>query len=335
MPAPIDEFSSQVGDFDRDDLAGLARPLVIRGACNDWPLVRAGRESDSAFAHQLSSLDNGSAVDTLLMPPQEAGVIGYNAHLDGFNYRHFRVSVTEVLQRLAAYSRHPGVTPGVALQSALIPDCLPAFQQAHPMPLLASGILPRLWIGNQVTTPTHFDASHNLAVVVCGRRRFTLFAPEQVGNLYIGPLDFAPTGAAISMARLDQADDPRFPRLRVALEHSLTAELVPGDALYIPPLWWHHVASVQPLNALVNYWWKEPTTDGRIAESGMGALTHALLAFKSLAPTERAAWKTLLDHYVFNHEDPAAHIPVERRGVLGPLTPELVEQARHKIRQFL
>lgn len=79
-----------------------------------------------------------------------------------------------------------------------------------------------------------------------------------MGNLYIGPLDFAPTGGAISMTRLDRPDDPRFPRLHHALEHSLTAELQPGDAIYIPPLWWHHVESLQTLNALVNYWWKGP-----------------------------------------------------------------------------
>ncbi|HYM86469.1 MAG TPA: hypothetical protein VET30_06990 [Pseudoxanthomonas sp.] len=37
----------------------------------------------------------------------------------------------------------------------------------------------------------------------------------------------------------------------------------------------------------------------------------------------------------FDDEDPAAHIPVERRGLLGTLTPEQVEQMKQKIRQFL
>ena len=121
---------------------------------------------------------------------------------------------------------------------------------------LDPAIQPRLWIGNRVTTPAHFDEFHNVACVVCGSRRFTLFPPAQVRNLYIGPLDFAPTGAAISMARLDRPDDPRFPLLRMALAEAQVAELQPGDAIYIPPLWWHHVASLGRLNALVNYWWK-------------------------------------------------------------------------------
>lgn len=335
MPAAIEEYRAAVHSFAPHELVGRDQPLVIRGACSDWPLVQAARKSDTAFATQLAALDNGTPVDTLLMAPEEQGIIGYNAQMDGFNYRHFRVSVTEALQRLATYSRYEGDMPGIALQSALIRECLPGFLQDHAMPLLDPSVEPRLWVGNRVTTPTHFDASHNLAVVVCGRRRFTLFAPEQVGNLYIGPLDFAPTGAAISMARLDRPDDPRFPRLHRALEHSLTAELQPGDAIYLPPLWWHHVESLQALNALVNYWWKAATPEGRIPDSGLGSLMHAILALKSLSPGERAAWKVLLDHYVFNDEDPAAHIPAERRGMLGTLTPEQVEQMKQKIRQFL
>lgn len=335
MPDSVEEFRVNGPGFSHQELAARDRPLVMRGACSDWPLVRAARESDTAFAVQLSALDNGTPVDTLLMAPEEGGLIGYNAEMDGFNYRHFRVTVTEVLQRLAAYSRQPGAVPGVALQSAPVPDCLPGFTQQHPLPFLAPDIQPRLWIGNRVTTPAHFDAFHNIAVVACGARRFTLFPPGQVGNLYIGPLDFAPTGAAIGMARLDRPDDPRFPRLREALDHALTAELQAGDAIYLPPLWWHHVESLRSLNALVNYWWKATTSDGRIADSGLGALTHAMLTLKPLPPAERAAWKALFDHYVFNEDDPATHIPAAHRGLQGPMTPELVEQAKQKIRRLL
>jgi hypothetical protein len=334
MPAAIDEFLASDHAFGHADIAHRDRPLVIRGLCSEWPVVVAARESDTAFATRLAGYDNGADVDTLLMAPEEKGVIGYNVDMDGFNYRHFRVPVTDALQRLAGYSRHEGA-PGVALQSALIQACMPGFLQDHPLPVLAAHIQPRLWIGNRVTTPAHFDAFHNLAVVVCGRRRFTLFAPDQVRNLYIGPLDFAPTGAAISIARLDQADDPRFPRLRQALEHSLVSDLEPGDAIYMPPLWWHHVASLESLNALVNYWWKPATADGLIPDSGLGAMMHAVLSLKSLPLEERLAWKALFDHYVFSQEDCAAHIPPARRGVLGKLTPEVIAKAKEGIRKFL
>ena len=131
---------------------------------------------------------------------------------------------------------HLDVYKRQALQSAQVAECMPGFVEGHPMPCLPATVQPRLWVGNRVTTPAHFDASRNLAVVVCGRRRFTLFPTEQVANLYIGPLDFAPTGAAITLARPDKPDFERHPRLREALANALVAELEPGDALYMPPL---------------------------------------------------------------------------------------------------
>jgi hypothetical protein len=262
-------------------------------------------------------------------------VVGYNAALDGFNYRHFKVGVTDALQRLAAYSRMQGPVPGLALQSALVSECLPGFLATHPMPCLPASVQPRLWAGNRVVTPAHFDASHNIAVVACGRRRFTLFPTDQVANLYIGPLDFAPTGAAITLARPDKPDFDHYPRLREALANALIAELEPGDALYMPPLWWHQVESLEPLNALVNYWWMPAQLEGRPTAPALGALLHARLAFAALPPAERQAWRTLFDHYVFGEGDPAAHIPEARRGALGELGPEALAALKERIRSGL
>ena len=83
------------------DAVAAARPLVLRGLCRDWPLVQAARRSHGDFAQALAALDNGSPVDVLHMPPDAEGVVGYNPEIDGFNYRHFKVGVTEALQRLA------------------------------------------------------------------------------------------------------------------------------------------------------------------------------------------------------------------------------------------
>ncbi|UNK48500.1 cupin-like domain-containing protein [Lysobacter sp. S4-A87] len=327
MPTAIEEILPSAEPFTADRLVDGGRPVVLRGLCRHWPLVALAKQSDTAFAQALLGYDNGTPVDVLVMPPEEGGIVGYNAQLDSFNYKRFRVTLTQVLQRLASYSRLED-TPGVAMQSALIADSLPGLLDEHALPLLDAAVRPRLWMGNRVTTPAHFDSSHNLAVVVCGRRRFTLFPPEQVRNLYVGPLDFAPTAAAISLPRLQDHADPRYPRLREAIEHAQVAELEPGDAIYIPPVWWHHVESLEQLNALVNYWWRPEAYPGHVAEPGLDALAHCILAFKSLPDAERAAWKALLDHYVFGDESPAAHIPEARRGILGPLTPEVVAKLR-------
>ena len=98
--------------------------------------------------------------------------------------------------------------------------------------------------------------------------------------------------------------------------------LGPGDAIYIPPLWWHHVASQQPVNLLVNYWW-QPTG----VPSGIDALLQARLAFGAFPLVQRRAWQALLAHWVFEtDEGTVAHIPPAWRGVHGPLTPALREQ---------
>ncbi|MGB3461778.1 MAG: cupin-like domain-containing protein [Rhodanobacter lindaniclasticus] len=334
MPGVIEEYRGAEQALELAGLVDRARPLVIRGLCRDWPMVAWSRQSDTAFAQGLAKLDNGSEVDALLMPAGEGGVIGYNADVDGFNYAHHRVSITRGLQRLAACSRQDN-PPGLAMQSALIADCLPGLLDDHAIPFIGKAIQPRIWIGNKVTTPAHFDEYHNIACVVCGVRRFTLFAPEQVRNLYIGPLDFAPTGAAIGMARLDRPDDPRFPRLKDALAEAQVAELHPGDAIYIPPMWWHHVESLEQINALVNYWWKPVPAGAEAPATALGCLMHCILVFRALPPAERAAWKDMLDHYVFGDENPAAHIPAGRRGILGALTPEQRAEFRETIRRYL
>lgn len=336
MSKTIEEYANgQPTDprsFSLDDALAAARPLVIRGLCQHWPAVQQAQHALTDFAQMLASMDNGNPVDVLHMAPEMEGVVGYNDSIDGFNYSHFKVSVTKVLARLATYSRLQEASPGLAMQSAPIADCLPGFLHTHPMPLLPETVKPRLWIGNRVTTPAHFDAFHNLAIAVCGKRRFTLFPIEQVGNLYVGPLDFAPTGAAITMARPERPDFERFPRLREALKHSMVAELGPGDAMYIPPLWWHQVESLEPLNALVNYWWSPALPDGHPPPSGMDALLYTRLAFGHLPAAEKRAWQTLFEHFVFGDEDPAAHIPEASRGVLGVLDAQALVKLRERIR---
>jgi hypothetical protein len=147
-----------------------------------------------------------------------------------------------------------------------------------------------------------------------------------VANLYIGPLDFAPTGAPISMVSLSEPDFERFPRFRDALAAGQVAELGPGDAIFIPTLWWHHVESLMAFNVLVNYWWRASGMPKVGAPSALDCMLHCLLKFRDLPPTHRAAWGALFQHYVFNEADPAEHIPAHRRGVLGTLTEEQAER---------
>jgi hypothetical protein len=285
----------------RRDVASRYEPAVLRDVVAHWPAVRIARESPPAFCRYLAERDSGAAVDALRMPPRARGRIFYNERLDGFNYTRERLTITEVIDRIAKYSAM-GSAPSIAAQSALIEECLPGFANDNALALLHPGVKPRIWLGSQVVTPAHFDESSNVACVVAGRRRFTLLPPEQVANLYIGPLDFAPTGTPISLVSFREPDFARFPRFREAQENALVAELGPGDAIYIPPLWWHHVESLEPLNALVNYWWKgAPDAPGQ-APSSFDALHLARRTFGAMAPDQREAWRAMLTHFVFDRE---------------------------------
>lgn len=335
QPAAIEEYGVSASSISLEEITGRDRPLVIRGLVDDWPIVKLAKQSDTAFAKYLAAQDNDTPIDVLVVPPEAEGFVGYNADMTGFNYERYRIPLTLGLRRLARYSRD-GSKAGLAIQSALISACLPGFSREHTLSLLDPSVQPRLWIGNRVTTPAHFDSMYNMACVVCGARRFTLFPPDQLPNLYIGPLDFAPTGTAISMARIDRPEDPRFPRLQQALAAAQVAELQPGDAIYIPPMWWHNVDSLCQLNALVNYWWPPVVGEGYVVGHELAALYHAILAYRALPPAQRTAWHNLLNHYVFAEDAPLPHVPAHRRGVLDrPLSADQMVRLKELARRHL
>ena len=92
-------------------------------------------------------------------------------------------------------------------------------------------------------------------------------------------------GQPASMVELGDPDLDRFPRFGEALKHALAAELEPGDAIYIPALWWHGVTATGPLNVLVNYWWNDTPAD---AGSPMVAIAQALLSISCLGDPRRS-----------------------------------------------
>src|SRR5262245_61462176 len=210
---PIREFSSPDDDVVRRDVFTSGQPAVLRGFVRRWPIVEAGANSPTAVLESLHRFDNGTPVDAIMTPPEVEGRVFYNDAMTGFNFVRNRLPVSAIAEQVMRYSAFPRA-PAVAAQSALIRDCLPGFSTENGLTVLDDSVLPRIWLGNSITTPTHLDEWHNIGCVAAGRRRFTLFPPEQVTHLYIGPLDFAPTGAPMSLVRLHAPDFERFPKFR-------------------------------------------------------------------------------------------------------------------------
>ena len=314
-----------------DEILPRNEPAILRGLVAGWPAVVRGRESALAIAQYLATLDNGTPVTALMTPPEQEGRIFYDASMAGFNFLRTERSVSQVLEQVLRYAQFERA-PAVAVQSAQIAACLPGFTNDNVLPLLDATVAPRLWFGTAITTPAHFDESHNIACCVAGRRRFTLLPPEQIANLYVGPLDHAPAGTPLSLVDFAHPDFERFPRFREALAQARVAELDPGDAIYIPPLWWHHVDSLARVNMLVNYWWIRTAPGHARPPFALDALMHTVGALRGLPAAQREAWRVIFEHYVFDAgRDVAGHIPPERRSVLGPMT----EEQHAKLRQFL
>ena len=172
-----------------------ARPAVLRGLVKDWPAVAAGRSSAAAVVEYLRRFDNGGLVDAIMTPPEVQGRVFYNEAMSGFNFVRNRLPIAAVAEQALRYGAFARA-PAVAAQSALMRDCLPGFAAENPLGVLDSGVLPRIWLGTAITTPTHLDEWNNIGCVVCGRRRFTLFPPEQIGNLYVAGCGIFPTESA-------------------------------------------------------------------------------------------------------------------------------------------
>jgi len=318
---PTVEYTHVSAEIFENEIVPQNRPAILRRLVAHWPAVQAGLESPQTLCAYLKRFDQGVPAESLLAEAVSDGKFFYSEDLRGFNFRKSKLSIGAFLDRLLASAAEPSA-PAMYIQSAPIPMHLPRFDEQNVNPLLARSIFPRIWIGNAVTATTHSDLANNIACSIAGRRRFTFFPPQALRNLYIGPLEFSPAGRPVSMVDLDAPDLARYPKFAAALESAEVAELEPGDAVYIPYYWWHHVRSLDSFNMLINYWWN----DGAVADPGVSpyeALMLALLTIRDMPSSQRDVWQAIFDHYVFLRDgDPAAHLPPERRGVLGLLTPQ-------------
>lgn len=318
----------------RDEIVPQGLPVVLRGLVRDWPVVRAGNDSIEGFCDYLRRFDRGHGVDTFYGPPSIGGRVFYKKDLSGLNCRMEQTKLSSALDYLLEH-RDDDPAPTLAIQSVVISRYFPGFEKENA---LAPGLLPettepRIWLGSRATIAAHFDSSENIACCVAGSRRFTLFPPEQVTNLYIGPFELTPAGATISMVDFDEPDYGAYPRFREAEEAAHVADLEPGDALYVPYLWWHHVRSLDRINGLVNYWWAEPQ---RERGDPRNALLHAMMAIRALPPAHRHAWRSIFDHYVFDMDGKAgSHLPESKRGILGDMKPDALKSLRAALARAL
>lgn len=300
--------------------------MVFKGMVREWPIVQAAVAGTGTLIDYLKTRDSGKPPETFRQAPGGDGKYFYGDDQKSFNFARAHVPLRMTLDRLRTLAGQPGAER-IYVQSAPLSDYLPAVKAENPLPGVDAE--PRIWIGNRSTTQIHFDLYDNLACMVAGTKRFVLFPPEQLPNLYMGPFETTVSGVPTAMANLENPDFGAHPRFAEALKAATVAELDPGDVLFVPYMWWHHVVSDDDLNVQINYWWDD-------AARGMGvpiqALFHAMASLRDLPPRQNRAWKTMFDHFVFHRSDPVAeHLPPEVRGFQGELTPEQRAALRKQI----
>ena len=304
-----------------DQLMDDQEAVILKGVAADWPLVRAGLQSPLAAIDQLKACYQGRPVTAYTAEPAVGGRFFYNADFSGLNYAATRVRLDAYLDEIAS---HIDVVDSPAFYiGSTDPDIfLPGLRDGNNLVFNHAMFernppLPSVWIGSRTIATAHYDMSHNLAVCVAGRRRFSLFPPGQVENLYPGPLEPTPGGQVVSMVDFRRPDFELYPRFRDAQAAGEVAELEPGDVLFYPALWWHHVEALESFNILMNFWWN---TTPAFMDTPMNSLLLSLLSLRDRPQAEKDSWRAMFEYYVFGPAEKAgAHLPDHIKGALGPL----------------
>ncbi|MET0289558.1 MAG: cupin-like domain-containing protein [Pseudoxanthomonas sp.] len=302
-------------------------PVVLRGVARDWPLVHAGLQGPLEAMAALRRYDSGRPMQYSYGGPQIGGRPFYDETFTELNTEVRTSTLSVLLEQIAAHL-HDARPPTYYLASLPVDPGLQGFATDHGLDLAAHGmqVQPSIWVGNRTIASCHYDAPNNLACCVVGRRRVTVFPPDQITNLYPGPLAPTPGGQAVSLVDFADPDLVRYPRFADALVNARTAVLEPGDVLFIPSMWWHQVEGLASFNVLVNYWWSSVPAH---MPAPTHALYHALWTIRDRPDCEKQAWRAVFDYYVFGPADQAgAHLPEQARQMLGPIDAPLARQLR-------
>ena len=312
----VREISGLSPDSVPAEILCSAEPLLLKGMLAEWPIVKAAKTSVQAADQYIRQFYKGATVGAFFGAANSGGRVFYNQDMTGFNFERVMIKLDTVLNKIQQHT-YEDQPPAFYVGSTTVETCLPGFRAENDIDFEDIDPLASIWLGNRTRVAAHFDVPDNIACCAVGRRRFTLFPPSEVVNLYPGPLDFTPAGQAISMVDFHQPDYEKYPKFRDAIQNAQVAEMEPGDAIFIPSMWWHHVEALSGLNVLINYWWRPSPA---YMDTPLNVLNHALLSLRDLPEDQRQAWHELFKYYIFDFdEDTVTHIPEDKRGVLSPM----------------
>ena len=177
---------------------------------------------------------------------------------------------------------------------------------------------------------THYDTLDNVLCQIVGSKRVVLFPPSEYNNLYM-------SGSSSAVINLDAPDLVRYPRFIQACKAAQEVVLHPGDMLFFPAMWFHHITTLEegeakgasssatapPYNISVNVFYRH-FEDASAYDTKDLYGNKDILAVTRLRTDLHAATRTLLSQANLHGGDPGEAAP--------PIPSEYAEFA---LRQFL
>jgi jumonji domain-containing protein 7 len=245
---------ARVAALDRERLfaefVATSRPVVITGAARSWPAF--ARWTPESLVAELGDAP-------VRLASSSGGRFEYQSDSRQFDVR--AAPLREAVAQLAAAA--DGAHLYVMQQPLVGPLARLGNDLRFGQWLGDEPAVPHLWYGTRNNiSPLHYDAVNNLYAQLRGEKRFTLYPPTCTAALYPYPVDAK--FCHLSQVDIDAHDPVRFPRFADARAEEVTLE--PGDILYLPAFYWHHVRSLST-SLSVNSWWA-PTFEQCLSEPG-------------------------------------------------------------------
>ena len=211
-----------------DTVLGSGQPVVLSGFAKQWSFfdrctpeylkqVMGERQVDVLSAASDSRSFSQDWSDPVRMPYSELIDVVFNRPPGERCYYHWNADVTEFKADM------------------------PAEVDGRQYDRGATGV----WVGQSGNiTKLHYEWWHGFLAQIKGRKRVVLFPPGESASVYRESLFVFPMPRRISKLPTDclKADRERFPRTFQARRYEAVLEA--GDAVYIPPFWWHEVECV-------------------------------------------------------------------------------------------
>lgn len=306
----------------------MVTPVVLTGCLDAWPLVADLQHAGTPGA-QLDILDGlvgQRKVQFTQIAPQHQGHLGYADDLTTtFEFKSTKRKVafadfSKVLR--GALTRGDG---GAVYMQSVPLGTFPALPPLVPdLPYLqAITGYRQLWIGSGGhVVNLHFDPTHNLIAMLAGEKRITLVPPDNLADMYPAPLDRRLGDAIGSRIKLLSLDPDKFPLALDHLARAQVATLGPGDVLYIPPMWWHHVESFG-LNVMINKW-VPPITGDHFGDLTAN-LVRGILTYHDMPSGVRQHYRRRYAP-LFGMAAAPAHPPID-----PPVDPRILARANHHL----